>query len=89
MSLLMSEQMTPWTNEGRNEYARLGEFSSGKMLRSEDMISCLAQPVFSLAGVLHEEALSYFQCGNPNRENCSREPPCLCAPVRVATRPAD
>lgn len=89
MSSLMREQMTTRRNEGRKDDGRLGEFSSGEMLPLEDMISFRAQPVLSLADVLHEEALSHFQCVNLNREICSREPPCRCAPVRVATRPAD
>lgn len=62
MSLLMSEQMTTWTNEGGNEYVWLREFRSGEMLHLEDTISFLAQPVLSLADVLHEEALSHFLC---------------------------
>ena len=59
------------------------------MLRLEDMISFFAQLVLSLADVPQEEAPSYFQCVNLNRENCTRAPSRLCAPVRVAMRPAD
>lgn len=74
MAFLVSEQPMTWTREGRNEFSRLGEFSSGKMLHLEDMVFFLALPELSLADVLHEVALSHFEHVNLNRANCSSEP---------------
>lgn len=88
MAFLMSEQTTTWKIEGRKEFPRLGEFSSGKMLHLKDMVFLLALPELSLfcMRLLH----SHFQHVNLNkREDCSREPQRLCASVTVARRPAE